>query len=108
MGDFCDYLAIYYHYDEQITMSIGNKYKKVPVHILDLHGYTTREAQDFLNSFVIGREGQYIRVITGKGVYRNGPILQEYIKEYLYKKGISYTYAKISDGGEGALEFMIS
>ena len=88
-------------------MSVRNKYKKEPAFVADLHGMTKKEAGEFLNTFLEGKSGEHIRLITGKGVYRNGPVLQEYIKEYLKKRGAIYSYAKIQDGGEGALEVFL-
>jgi DNA-nicking Smr family endonuclease len=88
-------------------MSARNKYKKEPAFVADLHGMTRKEAEDFLNIFLEDKSGEHVRLITGKGAYRNGPILQESIKEYLKKRGASYTYAKIQDGGEGALEVFL-
>lgn len=82
-----------------------NKYARVPQKIIDLHGYTKAEAKEVLEELVLGGEYSHVRLITGKGLFRGtGPILREYVESYLKSHGIKYSYAKLNEGGEGALE----
>jgi DNA-nicking Smr family endonuclease len=85
-----------------------NKYEQKPDHILDLHGHTTAEAGEVLGALLADGKYAHIRVITGKGDLRNGPVLRSYVQEYLKKRGVPFRTAKISDGGEGALEVFIA
>jgi DNA-nicking Smr family endonuclease len=82
-----------------------NKYQKTPELIIDFHGYTVREAKSALNKLLA--EGQYlhVRIITGKGVYReHGSVLGPFVRTYLQERNIKFNQAKIQDGGEGAIE----
>jgi DNA-nicking Smr family endonuclease len=76
---------------------------------LDLHGQFADGARsltrDFLNDSY--RSGfSRVRIITGKGNRsKDGvSVLGAVIKSYLNEQGYDYTYAKIQNGGEGALE----
>ncbi|MDP3956130.1 MAG: Smr/MutS family protein [bacterium] len=81
-----------------------NKYERIPDYIIDLHGYTTREAKDELDK-LFKNNYKHVRVITGKGTFREtGPVLRTFVKKYLVQKGYRYNPAKIADGGDGALE----
>lgn len=76
---------------------------------LDLHGFTADEARcEVVNFLTEGRtEGWHrVRIIVGKGMRSAGgiPVLPDTVKNILTAQGLSYTYAKIQDGGEGALE----
>jgi len=85
-----------------------NKYEKIPEYIVDLHGYTTREAGEVLEELIEGGEYKHIRVITGKGTFREtGPVLRTYIENYLKKRDITFQTAKLSNGGDGALEVFL-
>lgn len=85
-----------------------NKYAKTPTLILDLHGRTTREAKEILDELLAKNEHSHIRIITGKGTYREtGPVLRSYMQGYLRDRNIPFETAKISDGGDGALEVFL-
>lgn len=82
-----------------------NKYQQNPEAEIDLHGYTTGESGDILNSLI--REGKYkhIRIIVGKGNNSvNGPILPNFVRNYLDANSIRYSQSKIQNGGAGSLE----
>lgn len=83
----------------------NNKYEQEPEFELDLHGWTTMEAKEELDEII--REGDYshIRVIVGKGKNSaDGPVLPNFVKNYLNERNIRFSQSKIQDGGEGALE----
>ena len=89
-------------FGEQFSM---NKYERQPEHILDLHGYTTREAGEILEELIEAREYSHVRIITGKGTFREtGPILRTYVENYLKNRDIKFSIAKLQNGGEGAFE----
>lgn len=84
-----------------------NKYEQKPDRIIDLHGFTTTQAKFILDELLERGKG-LVRIITGKGDLRNGPVLRGYVQEYLKKRGVTFRTAKISDGGDGALEVFIT
>lgn len=85
-----------------------NKYEQIPDHILDLHGYTVREAEQALDALLTERKHSHIRVITGKGALREtGPVLKTFVREYLATHRIRYNQSKLKDGGEGAFEVFL-
>ena len=66
-----------------------NKYERVPDYILDLHGYTTREAKEVLEDILDGGEFRHIRIITGKGTFREtGPVLRTFVENFLRNREI--------------------
>lgn len=75
--------------------------------MVDVHGMTVLEAVDVLMD-LLKNPGVY-RVITGKGNHSAGgvSIIQLEYKRILAARAISWTYAKISDGGTGAIELEI-
>lgn len=81
-----------------------NKYLRTPERIIDLHRHTVREAEAVLSELC--RENDiHVRIITGKGVHSsNGPVLREFVKDFLQRKNVRFTQSKLQDGGEGALE----
>ncbi len=81
-----------------------NKYEQKPEYIVDLHGHTTREAGEVLGRLLKERAYKHVRIITGKGDLRNGPVLRGFVQGYLKDRGITFRTAKIHDGGDGALE----
>jgi DNA-nicking Smr family endonuclease len=84
---------------------IMNKYEQRPDLIVDLHGYTKIEAEEAIESFMKSGRYRHVRIITGKGTYREmGPVLRTFVQEYLVAHGVKFRTAKIADGGEGALE----
>ncbi len=84
-----------------------NKYEQKPEYIVDLHGHTMREAGEVLARLLKENAYAHIRIITGKGDLRNGPVLRSYVQGYLKDRGIQFRTAKISDGGDGALEVFL-
>ncbi|MFZ2205024.1 MAG: Smr/MutS family protein [Minisyncoccia bacterium] len=85
-----------------------NKYLQVPDSIIDLHGYTTAEARDILDD-VLGGDDKHIRIITGKGKHsENGPVLRDFVKNYLDSRRVRFNQSKIQDGGEGSLEVFLN
>ncbi len=85
-----------------------NKYLQTPNEIVDLHGYTTSEAENILDSLFKGKKNFHARIITGKGMHSaNGPVLRDYVKDYLQRRNIRFNQSKIQDGGEGALEVFL-
>ena len=82
-----------------------NKYERIPEYILDLHGYTLREAEQELLSVISPRKYNHVRVVTGKGTFREtGPVLKNFVRDFLLARNIAYTPAKLQHGGEGAYE----
>lgn len=82
-----------------------NKYQRVIEKEIDLHGLTCSEARVELDMFLReAREKEWVRIITGKGTYKNGPILRTCVISHLVAQGFEWTYAKVAEGGEGALE----
>jgi DNA-nicking Smr family endonuclease len=76
---------------------------------LDLHGHTSCEAEGAVEDFLYECKEQgltRIRIIVGKGTHSrdNQAVLPNVVKNLLTEYDLTYTYAKIQDGGEGALE----
>jgi len=66
-----------------------NKYERVPEKIIDLHGFTTKEAAEMLEDIIDGGEYRHIRVITGKGTFREtGPVLRTFVENFLRNREI--------------------
>jgi DNA-nicking Smr family endonuclease len=85
-----------------------NKYEQNAEKEIDLHGYTTSESEQILDSLF--KEGKYkhVRIIVGRGNNSsNGPILPNFVKNYLKSHNARYNQSKIQDGGEGALEVFL-
>lgn len=79
---------------------------------LDLHGHTSYEAEDAVEEFLHEAKDEgwkRVRIIIGKGTHspNNQAVLPNAVKTLLNKLGYTYTYAKIQEGGEGALEVTI-
>ena len=75
---------------------------------LDLHGYRSEEARRALDEFLAdAREFGWkrVRIIVGKGIHsENGEaVVPNMVKRHLVSAGLDYTYAKLHEGGEGAL-----
>ncbi len=102
---------------------MGNKYAQVPEVILDFHGYTKAECQDAIDELIrrgpdrrVSKDGTrrnsaelHVRIIVGKGKNSpNGPILPDFVKNYLTSHHIRWNQSKIQDGGEGSLEVYFS
>ncbi len=58
-----------------------------------------------LEDVIEAGEYSHIRIIVGKGLNSpNGPILPDFVRNFLTEKGIRFSQSKIQNGGEGALE----
>lgn len=86
-----------------------NKYQQSIGDSLDLHGLTAAEAEAAITSFLIAsRESglQIVRIITGKGI--NSPsgqaVLKPLVETWLHYHGYQWRPAKITEGGEGAID----
>ncbi|MDD5152751.1 MAG: Smr/MutS family protein [Candidatus Pacebacteria bacterium] len=76
--------------------------------LLDLHGCSVEEAGNILNEILDEKASSHIRIIVGKGIHSsNGPVLRDFVKNFLIKNNIKFSQSKIQDGGEGALEVFI-
>lgn len=85
-----------------------NKYEQKPEFILDLHGQTTKEAGEVLDKVIGDGEYRHIRVITGKGTFREtGPVMRTFVENYLENRDIAFKTSKLYNGGEGALEVFL-
>lgn len=85
-----------------------NKYEKVPEAVIDLHGYMQDTAGVILADLRKEKKYAHVRIITGKGAFReSGPVLRDFVKNYLEKHHIKYLPAKQQDGGEGAFEVFL-
>jgi DNA-nicking Smr family endonuclease len=76
---------------------------------LDLHGHTSYEAEKAVEDFLDECKEQRltkVRIIVGKGMHSkdNQAVLPNVVKNLLKEHNLMYTFAKIQDGGEGALE----
>lgn len=81
-----------------------NKYERIPDEIVDLHGYTAKEAERVLAGLV-ARGHSHVRLVVGKGIHGGGKaVLRDVAKAYLATRHIHFLPSKQRDGGEGALE----
>ncbi len=86
-----------------------NKYERTPEYVIDLHGYTTSEAEGMLRALLKNREYSHVRIIVGKGSHSaNGPVLRDFVKRYLGARNVRFNQSKPKDGGEGALEVFLT
>jgi DNA-nicking Smr family endonuclease len=82
-----------------------NKYPQIPDELFDFHGMTTSECKLELEDIVRCGEYFHIRIIVGKGTRSpNGPILPDFVRNFLTERNIRFSPSKPQDGGEGALE----
>lgn len=82
-----------------------NKYQRAPDAVIDLHGHTIRESTHILLQLLEQSDVSHARVIVGKGTHSpKGPVLRDYVKDFLHSRDIRFAQSKINDGGEGALE----
>ncbi|MCX6754446.1 MAG: Smr/MutS family protein [Candidatus Nomurabacteria bacterium] len=87
---------------------MANKYEQKAEKEIDLHGHTTAESEVILKSLFKDRKYKHVRIIVGKGNNSaNGPILPNFVKNYLKSHNARYNQSKIQDGGEGALEVFL-
>lgn len=93
----------------KIRLPKKNKYQKTVEAVLDLHGLYQAEAEvvvtDFLNN-AKGRGCRLVRVIPGKGIHSvdGYGVLNDFVRRFLKERGYQFSSAKISEGGEGALD----
>ncbi len=90
-------------------VSKKNIYTFIPDSVLDLHGYTASEAKPCVDNLRARYDrGTRLRIIVGKGTHSVGlPVIPHVVKNALERQGISWTYAKVRDGGEGAIDCVI-
>lgn len=82
-----------------------NKYPQEPDEIIDMHGFRVADAEEMLVDILRLETKTHVRLIVGKGMHsKDGPVLREFVKNYLEARNISFKYAKLKDGGEGAIE----
>ncbi len=89
-------------------MRSKNKYYLNPQAILDLHGFTKKEAEEELFDFLesaLENKLKKIKIITGQGWHNPNfqSILKPHIENILEQEGYQYQNAKINDGGAGAI-----
>jgi DNA-nicking Smr family endonuclease len=83
----------------------NNKYPQIPDEVFDFHGMTTSECKLELEDIVECGEYSHIRIIVGKGTRSpNGPILPDFVRNFLTERSIRFSPSKPQDGGEGAME----
>lgn len=87
---------------------IKNKYYLDPEAVLDLHGFTKKEAEAELLLFL--KESKVkgfkkIKIITGQGWHNQDfqSILKPFVENILEEENYSYSNTKIDDGGAGAI-----
>ncbi len=90
-------------------MSKKNPFGFVPDVVIDLHGYTQKQATPKLKNLKsLYQSGTRIRIIVGKGAYSSSPpVLPTLTKKLLGEQDISWKYAKAIDGGDGAIDLTI-
>ncbi len=87
---------------------MSNKYEQIPDEEIDLHGYTTSETKDVLDTLLRERQYKIVRLIVGKGNNSaNGPVLPDFVRSYLVSHGIRYNQAKLQHGGAGAIDVFL-
>ena len=87
-----------YYYPKQVRAG-------TPDEIIDMHGYTTREARGVLHDLLETARGTHVRLIVGKGKNgTDGPVLRTSVEHALREHDIRYAYAHPLDGGDGALD----
>ena len=87
---------------------IKNKNYINPMAVLDLHGFTKKEAREAFFEFLDEadkRNFENIKIITGQGWHNEDfqSILKPFVEELLDKKNYSYSDAKMNNGGKGAI-----
>jgi DNA-nicking Smr family endonuclease len=94
------------------TRKKNNKYAQNAEAVLDLHGFTINEAEQELEDFLSEAKSNNwhrLRIITGKGI--NSPDgqarLKPWLERYLSQKNYQFRQAKMTEGGEGAMDISI-
>lgn len=81
-----------------------NKYERQPDTVIDLHGCTVKESERELRA-LLEKDFAHVRIIVGKGTHsKNGPVIRDFVKQFLFSRNIRFAQSKLRDGGEGALE----
>ena len=89
--------------------------------ILDLHGYTTDEAYDKVETFIKNcylRKKRCVQIVTGKGLHKDDDIfasrgvLKDLVPRWLNAEMLrplilTFDYSRLEDGGEGALTILL-
>ena len=84
-----------------------NKFVTAPDEVIDMHGYTTREALSVLDDIAADPKLRFVRIIVGKGIHSaegHAGVLRDFVKNYLDERQIEHRPAKFKDGGSGALD----
>jgi len=85
-----------------------NKYKRTAKDILDLHQLTWEQARSEVLRFLENSHDSgydLVRIITGKGIHsKEGAVLRDYVRDLLFEEGYEFSFAKISEGGDGAID----
>ncbi|OGZ04863.1 MAG: hypothetical protein A2845_05215 [Candidatus Lloydbacteria bacterium RIFCSPHIGHO2_01_FULL_49_22] len=85
-----------------------NKYPQQPDEIIDLHGRIITETECILRDLFAKDGPLHVRIIVGKGIHsKGGPVLRDFVKNYLTSRNIRFSQSKIQDGGDGALEVYV-
>ncbi len=88
-----------------------NKYEQPIEAVLDLHGFTQREAEDAVISFLQKMKAKRfhkVLIITGKGLHSaDKAVLRDFVERFLHQQGFSFQKAKYNEGGDGALEIRL-
>lgn len=85
-----------------------NKYEQKAEIEIDLHGHTTAESKEILDTLLKEKKYSIVRIIVGKGNHSVcGAVLPDFVRSYLHSHGIRYNQSKINNGGEGALEVFL-
>lgn len=83
---------------------------------IDLHGHTQEEAHRALQAFISAQAGggrRCVRVVTGKGAFREGGgVLKTAVPRWLNEPPLremvlAFSHARRDDGGEGALYVLL-
>lgn len=89
--------------------SKSNKYPQIAEAVFDFHGMTTSECKLELEDIIQSGEYSHIRIIVGKGTRSpNGPVLPDFVTNYLISHNIRFSSSKPQNGGEGALEVYLA
>jgi DNA-nicking Smr family endonuclease len=90
----------------------NNKYEQIAERELDLHGYTTIEADSMLREFLedaLESRCTVVRIITGKGRHSHDgvPVIKNFVINFLTHNGYHFRYAKLQHGGDGAIDVLL-
>lgn len=85
-----------------------NKYEQKIEAEIDLHGLTIKQAMESVKSFVEEKTKEkinYIRIVTGKGLHSKtgNTTIKNAVIGWLSRNSYKYRYAKLNEGGEGAV-----